>query len=68
MDEEKGGWTPIERLKTRQAYDRLIRTRMKLKNYKPRKAHKIVQDTETDDSERTRLLAATDTQSATDEE
>ena len=43
VDEEKGGWTPIERLKTRQAYDRLIRTRMKLKNYKPKKAHKIVQ-------------------------
>ena len=43
VDEEKGGWTPVERLKTRQAYDRLIRTRMKLKNYKPRKAHKIVQ-------------------------
>ena len=46
VDEEKGRCTPIERLKTRQAYDRLIRTRMKLKNYKPRKgpkAHKIVQ-------------------------
>ena len=43
VDEEKGGWTPIERLKTRHAYDRLIRTRMKLKNYKLRKAHKIVQ-------------------------
>ena len=43
VDEEKGGWTLIERLKTRQAYDRLIRTRMKLKNFKPRKAHKIVQ-------------------------
>ena len=35
VDEEKGGWTPIERLTTRQAYDRLIRTRMKLRNYEP---------------------------------
>ena len=25
VEEEKGGWTPIERLKTKQAYDRLIR-------------------------------------------
>jgi hypothetical protein len=42
VDEEKGGWTPIERLKTRQVYDRLIRTRMKLRKYEPRKAHKAV--------------------------
>jgi hypothetical protein len=42
VEEEKGGWTPIERLKTKQAYDRLIRTRMKLKDYEPRKAHEIV--------------------------
>ena len=42
VDEEKGGWTPIERLKTRQIYDRLTRTRMKLRNYEPKKAHKAV--------------------------
>jgi hypothetical protein len=42
VDEEKEGWTPIERLTTRQTYDRLIRRRMKLKDYTPRKAHKIV--------------------------
>ena len=69
VDEEKGGWTPIERLKTRQAYDRLIRTRMKLKNYKPKKSTQdSAGDTETNDSERTRLLVVTDTQSDTDEE
>ena len=44
VDEEKEGWTPIERLKTKQAYDRLIRTRMKLRNYEPKKAHKAVQE------------------------
>jgi hypothetical protein len=42
VDEEKGGWTPIERLTTKQAYDRLVRTRMKLKNYEPKKAHRTV--------------------------
>ena len=44
VDEEKGGWTPIERLTTKQAYDRLIQTRMKLKDYKARKAHKAVHE------------------------
>ena len=42
VDEEKGGWTPIERLSTKQAYDRLVRTRMKLRNYEPKKAHRAV--------------------------
>jgi hypothetical protein len=42
VEEEKGGWTPIESLTTRQAYDRLIRTRMRLKNYEPKKAHRTV--------------------------
>jgi len=42
VEEEKEGWTPIERLKTRQIYDRLIKKRMKLKNYEPKKAHKAV--------------------------
>ena len=42
VEEEKGGWTPIERLKTRQIYDRLIQKRMRLKNYEPKKAHKSV--------------------------
>jgi hypothetical protein len=42
VEEEKGGWIPIERLTTRQTYDRLIRTRMRVKNYEPRKAHRIV--------------------------
>ncbi len=44
VDEEKGGWTPIERLTTRKAYDRLTRTRMKLRNYEPRKAHRHVHE------------------------
>jgi hypothetical protein len=42
VDEEKGGWTPIERLTTKQSYDRLVRSRMKLKNYEPKNAHRIV--------------------------
>ena len=44
VDEEKGGWTPIERLTTRQAYDRLIQKRMTLRNYIPKKAHKAVHE------------------------
>ena len=44
VEEEKGGWTPIERLTTRQAYDRLIQKRMTLKNYIPKKAHKAVHE------------------------
>jgi hypothetical protein len=44
VEEEKEGWTPIERLKTRQIYDRLIQKRMTLKNYIPKKAHKAVHE------------------------
>jgi hypothetical protein len=44
VEEEKGGWTPIERLTTRQAYDRLIQKRMTLKNYIPKKAHNAVHE------------------------
>ena len=43
LEEEDGKWTPIERVKTRQTYDRLIQKRMRLRNYTPKKAHKIVQ-------------------------
>jgi hypothetical protein len=42
VNEEKGGWIPIERLTTKQAYDRLIRTRMKIRNYEPKKAHRAI--------------------------
>ena len=40
--ETERGWIPIERLKGRQIYDRLVRTRLTLKNYKPSEAHKTV--------------------------
>ena len=42
--DEEGRWTPIERLKTRQVYNRLIQKRMKLRNYEPRKAHKAIHE------------------------
>ena len=42
VNEEKGGWTPIERMTTRKTYDRLIKTRMRLKDYVPKKAHATV--------------------------
>jgi hypothetical protein len=41
--ETGGEWTPLERLKTRQTYDRLIQTRMKLRDYTPKTSHKIIQ-------------------------
>jgi hypothetical protein len=44
VDEEKGGWTPIERMKTKQIYDRLIRKRMRLRDYTPKKAHTHVNE------------------------
>jgi hypothetical protein len=44
VEEEKGGWIPIERLTTRQAYDRLIKKRMTLRQYIPKKAHKAVHE------------------------
>ena len=36
-------WIPIEGLTGRQTYDRLIQTRMKIKDYEPRRAHKTIQ-------------------------
>jgi len=42
VDEEEGGWTPIERLTTKQTYDRLIQTRMTIRNYEPKKAHRVI--------------------------
>ena len=44
MDMEAGEWTPIERIKTRQVYDKLIAIRMKLKDYTAKNAHKNVKD------------------------
>ncbi len=36
-------WTHIEGLTGRQAYDRLIQTRLKIQDYEPRRAHKTIQ-------------------------
>ena len=47
VEEEKGGWTPIERLTTRQIYHRLIQKRMALTaltTYIPKKAHEAVHE------------------------
>ena len=44
MDMEAGKWTPIERIKTRQVYDKLIEIRMKVKDYTAKNAHKNVKD------------------------
>ena len=40
--ENKGDWTPIERLKTKIAYEILTEKRNKTKDYIPNKAHKKV--------------------------
>ena len=42
MDMGAGEWTPIERIKTRQVYDKLIAMRMKLKDYTAKNAHENV--------------------------
>jgi hypothetical protein len=42
MTGEDGKWTPIERVTGRQAYDRLIQKRMRIKNYEPSKIHKTI--------------------------
>jgi hypothetical protein len=42
MDMGAGEWTPIERINTRQVYDKLIAMRMKLKDYTAKNAHKNV--------------------------
>ena len=63
MEEEKGGWTPIERLNTRQIYDRLMQKRMTLKNYIPKKAHKAVHEIQ-----KQMTANEPDTQSYTNEE
>ena len=40
--EAKEGWTPIERMKSREAYNRLVQRRMKLTGYTPKAAHRTI--------------------------
>ena len=40
-------WIPIEKLKTRHVYERLVKIRMTMKNYTPSEAHKTVKTVQT---------------------
>ena len=42
IDNVDGDWIPIERMKMRKAYDKLIQKRMKMKNYTPKEAHRNI--------------------------
>ena len=59
MGVEEGGTT-------KQVYDRLVRMRMKLKNYEPKRAHRAVYGIQKKLDGK--LLVATDTQSDTDKD